>query len=68
MFFVINKDKIYAFLVSIFTVIILFLTANFIISSDENSIATSSGIDKLLPIYNVDTIDNKVAFTMNCAW
>ncbi len=68
MFFVINKDKIYAFLVSIFTVIILFLTANFIISSDENSIATSSGIDKLLPIYNVDTKDNKVAFTMNCAW
>ena len=68
MFFVINKDKIYAFLVSIFTVIILFLTANFIISSDENSIATSSGIDKLLPIYNVDTEDNKVAFTMNCAW
>ena len=68
MFFVINKDKIYAFLVSIFTVIILFLTANFIISSDENSIATSSGIDKLLPIYNVDTKDNEVAFTMNCAW
>ncbi len=68
MFFVINKDKIYAFLVSIFTVIILFLTANFIISSDKNSIATSSGIDKLLPIYNVDTKDNKVAFTMNCAW
>lgn len=68
MFFVINKDKIYAFLVSIFTVIILFLTANFIISSDENSIATSAGIDKLLPIYNVDTKDNKVAFTMNCAW
>ena len=68
MFFVINKDKIYAFLVSIFTVIILFLTANFIISSDANSIATSSGIDKLLPIYNVDTKDNKVAFTMNCAW
>src|SRR5699024_10878338 len=68
MFFVINKDKIYAFLVFIFTVIIIFLTANFIISSDENSIATSSGIDKLLPIYNVDTKDNKVAFTMNCAW
>lgn len=29
---------------------------------------TSSMAQKLLPIYNVQTEEKKIAFTMNCAW
>lgn len=68
MFFVFNKEKIYAYIVSVVTVILLFCTANVIINNKEKSIPTSSNSQKLLPIYNVQTQDNKVALTMNCAW
>lgn len=35
----------------------------------SNTVATSSSTNKkLLPIYNVETSEKKVAFTMNCAW
>jgi len=33
-----------------------------------NTIQTASQASKLLPIYNVQTEEKKVAFTMNCAW
>lgn len=36
--------------------------------TDENTQMTSSATEKLLPIYNVQTEEKKVAFTMNCAW
>ena len=36
--------------------------------TDENAQMTSSATEKLLPIYNVQTEEKKVAFTMNCAW
>ena len=69
MFFVFNKQKIYTYLVSIITVILLFCIATTITTNEENSIATSSTPSgKLLPIYNVETNEKKVAFTMNCAW
>lgn len=69
MFFVFNKQKIYTYLVSIITVILLFCIATTITTNEENSIATSSNPSgKLLPIYNVETNEKKVAFTMNCAW
>lgn len=68
MFFVFNKQKIYAYLVSVVTVILLFCVAN-TFSIGKNAIQTSSVINqKLLPIYNVQTDENKIAFTMNCAW
>ena len=66
MFFVFNKDKISAYIVSILTVAVLFGTANLI--TNNNTVQTSATMNKLLPIYNVDTTENKVAFTMNCAW
>ena len=31
-------------------------------------IIETSASEKLLPIYNVETEENKVALTMNCAW
>ena len=67
MFFVINKQKIYAYLVSIVTVVLLFCIAS-TLNTNKNTLATSSTNQKLLPIYNVQTDEKKVAFTMNCAW
>ena len=66
MFLVFNKDKISAYVVSVLTVAILFGTANLI--TNNNTVQTSATSSKLLPIYNVETIEKKVAFTMNCAW
>lgn len=68
MFVVYNKQKIYTYLVSIVTVVLLFCVANSL-NTNKNTISTSSTIgQKLLPIYNVQTEEKKVAFTMNCAW
>ena len=67
MFFVLEKQKIYAYLVSVVTVVLLFCVASNV--KDNNTIQTSSTTNqKLLPIYNVQTDEKKVAFTMNCAW
>ena len=70
MFLVFNKQKIYTYLVSIITVILLFCVASSITTNGENALSTSSNLsgEKLLPIYNVKTDEKKVAFTMNCAW
>ena len=59
MFFVINKDKIYAYGLSILTVIILFGVASFMINSNQGAVLTSSNTEKLLPIYK-DNIANIV--------
>lgn len=69
MLFVFNKQKIYAYAISVFTVLVLFATA--VVFQNNNSVQvvrTSSTADKLLPIYNVETNEKKVAFTINCAW
>ena len=74
MFLVLNKQKIYTYVVSLVTVVILFGVAGGITEKQntqkENSaIATSTTTGtKLLPIYNVKTKEKKVALTMNCAW
>lgn len=68
MFFVLNKQKIYTYAVSIITVVFLFCVASNLDKSNKVSIETSATASKLLPIYNVQTEENKVAFTMNCAW
>ena len=67
MFLVLNKEKIYAYIVSIITVVMLFCMAN-VINKNNNTVETSSSESKLLPIYNVETAEKKIAFTMNCAW
>lgn len=72
MFLVFNKQKIYTYAVSLVTVVVLFCVAstlNTSHSNNNNTVETSATENKkLLPIYNVETDDNKVAFTMNCAW
>ena len=67
MFLVFNKQKIYTYLVSVITVILLFCIANTIFIKND-SIETSANAQKLLPVYNVETQENKVSLTMNCAW
>ena len=67
MFYVFNKQKIYTYLVSVITVVILFCIAGTLGEKNE-TIPTASVNNKLLPIYNVQTDTNKVALTMNCAW
>ncbi len=66
MFFIVRKDKIISYMVSVCTVIILMVMA-FSISKSQEVIETAASIKKL-PIYNVQTDENKVALTMNCAW
>ena len=67
MFFVLNKQKMYTYIISSVMVLLLFCTAS-TLNVDKNAIETSSVNSRLLPIYNVETNENKVAFTMNCAW
>lgn len=66
MFIVFNKSKIKSYLISLTTVITLFVMA-FFIMEDDRTVETSASL-KELPIYNVATEEKKVAFTMNCAW
>lgn len=67
MFLVFNKEKIFAYLVSVITVVVLFFVANSIYNNNE-SISTSAGVTSNLPIYNVETETNNVSLTINCAW
>lgn len=67
MFLVLNKQKIYTYAVSLVTVVVLFCVAT-TFNQKQNTVETSAASQKRLPIYNVQTEENKVAFTMNCAW
>ena len=67
MFLVFNKQKIYSYLVALSTVVALFVIAATFTNKSGELIETMSK-SKLLPIYNVQTDEPKVAFTMNCAW
>ena len=64
MFLIFNKDKIQTYIVSILSVAVLIVVANI---GNIKTIQTSA-TTKLLPIYKVQTEENKIAFTMNCAW
>lgn len=67
MFFVLNKQKMYTYIISAVMVLFLFCAAS-TLNVDNNTVETSAVSSKLLPIYNVETNENEVAFTMNCAW
>ena len=64
MFLIFNKEKIQTYAVSILTVAVLIAVANI----KNISVIPASVTEKYLPIYNVQTEKNKIAFTMNCAW
>ena len=68
MFVVFNKDKMYAYGISIITVILLFCVANVMLSYNNDTIRTTATTTKLLPVYKVDTKENEVSLTLNCAW
>lgn len=70
MFFVYNKDKIISVAIALSTVLVLFLLAATFKQNSilNNTIETSANTSKLLPIYSVDTEENKIALTINCAW
>lgn len=68
MFFVFSKEKIYTYVVSIMTVVLLFCVASNVNVIKGESVQTSTNSEKLLPIYKVKTDKNNVALTMNCAW
>jgi len=67
MFLVFNKEKIYSYLVALSTVVALFVIAA-VFTNKSGEIMQTMSNSKLLPIYNVETDEQKVAFTMNCAW
>lgn len=69
MFLVFNKQKIYSYIIAVCTVIMLFFTATLLADDDLESVETSATLSsKLVPIYSVDTKENKLSLTMNCAW
>lgn len=67
MFLVINKEKIYSYIITLIMVVILFGGVT-IFSNGQETLQTSASTTKLLPIYSVDTKEKNVALTMNCAW
>ena len=67
MFIVFNKQKIYSYLVSFATVVILFIFAFATLINNNDTVLTASQ-SRELPIYCVDTVEKKVALTINCAW
>lgn len=66
MFVVLNKEKIKSYLLSVGTVVVLFVMA-FVILNNKNAVETASQ-PKQLPIYQVETEEKSIALTMNCAW
>lgn len=64
MFLVFNKEKIQTYAVSVLTVAVLIGIASM---GSVKTIPTVAP-ERYLPIYNVQTTENKIAFTMNCAW
>ena len=69
MFFVYSKDRIISVIVALSTVVVLFLLATTFKQNISNeTIQTGASTTKLLPIYSVDTAENKIALTINCAW
>lgn len=67
MFFVYDKDRLISVGIAISVIAILFVMAT-VIDVNEDVVYTSTNVDKLIPIYSVDTEDAKIALTINCAW
>lgn len=69
MLFVLKKDKIVSYLVTLGIIIMLFAVGNVVPNSiKNNTLEVAATTNKKLPIYSVKTEDKKVALTINCAW
>lgn len=64
MYITIRKKVIVSLMVAVFIISGLFFSKNSIVSC----VKMVSGSSKMLPIYCVDTEENKVALGFNCAW
>ena len=62
MFLVVNKNKIISILVLMVAVV------SVVTAIPSGDLQANANVDKLLPIYNVDMQDKKIALTINCAW
>lgn len=67
MFFVINKNKIYSYIITLIMVVVLFGGAT-MFTIPQATMQTSADTSRLLPIYSVSTTEKNIALTMNCAW
>ena len=69
MFLILNKQKIYSYIIAVCTVVMLFFSAS-VLSDDNLETVQTSAIanNKLIPIYSVDTSEKELSLTMNCAW
>lgn len=67
MFLVINKSKIYSYIITLIMVVVLFSGVS-LFTGGQETIQTSANSNRLLPIYSVETKEKNVALTMNCAW
>lgn len=67
MLILLKKEKIISYLITICIIIMLFVAGNFMPVENE-IMQTSAKTSKDLPIYSVETNENKVALTINCAW
>ena len=65
MFFIFNKQKIYSYLVAASTVIILFILSFFFTNSNVDILETTSNINTLTPIYNVETARKRISLSIN---
>lgn len=69
MFYIFNKQKIYSYLVASGTVaVLLFGSIFFMGSANVSSREMTAGVEKLVPIYSVETSKQRIAVTINCAW
>lgn len=68
MLFVLKKDKIVSYMITLGIIIMLFAVGNIVPADLNNSIETIAQAQKKLPIYSVKTEEPKVALTINCAW
>lgn len=69
MFFVINKEKILSYIITISAVALLFVFSVGLYSTPEEQVLNvAASSSKQLPIYSVNTSEKKIALTINCAW
>ena len=66
MLFVFSKEKIISYIIAFSTVLIL-LVIGMMDQNQTKTVQTSTNI-RQVPIYSVDTEENKVSLTINCAW
>ena len=68
MFLIFNKEIIYSYIVATLAVIGMLCLSNVYLETEKSIETAVSATSKLVPIYNVQTEEKKIAFTMNCAW